>query len=58
MGMKNFGRDIIARSARNATVLWGHQARAGNQWCSGAKVNEPDMCGTIEYKVVRFDVAL
>ena len=58
MGVKNFRRDIIARPARNATVIWGHKARPWNQWRSGTKVNKPDMCGTIEYKVVWFDVAL
>jgi hypothetical protein len=54
--LEDFGRDIITCSAGYTAVFWRYNARAGNQCCSRTKVDELDMRGTVEYKVVGFHI--
>jgi len=58
MRLKDFGRDIITRAARDVTVLPGNDARARDQWCGRTKVDKLHMCGMVEYKIVGLHITL
>ena len=54
--LKDFRRDIITRPAGDTAILWRYNARAGNERCGGTKINELDMCGAVEHKIVGFHI--